>query len=305
MSSIQALGRRDDLGRVVLGEARGHVLLERRVVQQRGLDRRLGLEPADRLDLRFDLRRRRSPGPGWRSARPSTVRPMAANVADGVALAVERPARGAGGSGEQDERRAGTGERGPGRHRRIVARRAGSAAPARWSVAGHPNVPPTDVPFLTLCPLAPESGLRLLSSLEPAKSSTPSLRPEAPIGQAPPVFLLCAGAPTAVGRCSRRGGGESGCVRIETHGTELVRADLHPPQGQGCGRRGRSVPVGRRTDRPRDQRRDRHLQPPRRRAAAQGQGPAVARRRERRSRRASRTRSSSTDPASTRSATSC
>ena len=56
------------------------------------------------------------------------------------------------------------------------------------------------------------------------------------------------------------------------HGTHLVRADVHSPSGQGRGRRGGPLPGGRRADRPRDHRRDRHLLPSRRQAAAEGEG---------------------------------
>ena len=53
-------------------------------------------------------------------------------------------------------------------------------------------------------------------------------------------------------------------------GTHLVRADVRPVARQGCGRRGGSVPVGGRADGSRDHRRHRHVQPPRRSAAAAG-----------------------------------
>ena len=80
-------------------------------------------------------------------------------------------------------------------------------------------------------------------------------------------------------RRTRRG--DPACSRLcknRSHGTDLVRADVHPPAWQGRGRRGGSLSGGRRADRSRDHRRDRHLLPPRRHAAAQGQGRSIARR---------------------------
>ena len=68
------------------------------------------------------------------------------------------------------------------------------------------------------------------------------------------------------------------CVRIDGDGSHLVRAVVHPPARPGRGRRERPVPVGRRTDRARDHRGHRHVQPPGRFAAPEGQGQAVARR---------------------------
>ncbi len=56
--------------------------------------------------------------------------------------------------------------------------------------------------------------------------------------------------------------GEPGCSPLcqnRTHGTDLVRADVHPPSWQRRGRRRGSLPGGGRANRSRDHRRDRHL----------------------------------------------
>ena len=61
------------------------------------------------------------------------------------------------------------------------------------------------------------------------------------------------------------------CVpELQGDGDHLVRADVRPPARPRRGRRRRRLPVGRGADRPRHHRRHRHLQPPRRRAAARG-----------------------------------
>ena len=129
-------------------------------------------------------------------------------------------------------------------------------------------------------------GSLLFASEHPPTFHPPSLRRGAPIGQALPVLLFRSvrGAPPAspgeAGARPRRVSDAlvasdpacSGLCQNRAHGIHLVRADVRPPARQGRGRGRGSVPVGGRADRPRDHRRHRHLQPPRRRPLPKAKG---------------------------------
>ncbi len=94
-------------------------------------------------------------------------------------------------------------------------------------------------------------------------SSSPSLpRPEAPIGQAPPVFFSpvparrirpALGTPVGIrGSAVRRDPQVRPLCQNQQRGIELVWADVHPPPRPRSGGRARCLPVDRGAHRPRD-----------------------------------------------------